>query len=68
MGNLFSNENTLETDVSNNLILYDVSGNVTDVINMNNIQTQENQGLFDIRQMAGMIAPIDKFGNRVRKR
>ena len=67
MGNLFSNEskpeNKIVLDASNNTIESDASGNAIEVAKIN---LWSGSG-FNHLKAVGMLAPIDKFGNRVRR-
>jgi hypothetical protein len=67
MGNFFSNEsesqNKIELDASNNSIETDASGNIIKLAKINLL----GGGGFNPLNAVGMLAPIDKFGNRVRR-
>jgi hypothetical protein len=68
MGNLFSMESEPEkqilTDASNNPIIRDASGNIILILHNNN----NNDGCgFNPHKFGAVLAPIDLFGNRVRK-
>jgi len=67
MGNLFSSEsqseNKILTDPSDNLLLRDASGNIIVVDPFNII----NNGGLNPRDFGAILAPIDIFGNRVKR-
>ena len=67
MGNIFSNEsesqNKIVLDASNNSIERDASGNAIEVAKLN----LWGGGGFNPLNAVGMLAPIDKFGNRIRR-
>jgi hypothetical protein len=69
MGNLFSMETEPEkpilTDASNNSIIRDASGNIIPILH-NDVIKCEN--VFNAHKFGAVLAPIDIFGNRVRKR
>jgi hypothetical protein len=69
MGNLFSNdsepENKIALDASNNSIERDASGNAIEVAKIN--LWGGGGGGFNPLNAVGMLAPIDKFGNRIRR-
>jgi len=69
MGNLFSNEsesqNKIVLDASNNSIETDASGNIIKLAKINLLGG--GGGGFNPLNAVGMLAPIDKFGNRVRR-
>jgi hypothetical protein len=73
MGNLFSNEsesqNKIVLDASNNSIETDASGNIIKLskINLLGVGGDGGGGGFNPLNAVGMLAPIDKFGNRVRR-
>jgi len=72
MGNLFSSEPEPEkkilNDANNNSIIRDASGNVITILNNNdNNNNGGGEGGFNLSDFAAVLAPIDKFGNRVRK-
>jgi hypothetical protein len=68
MGNLFSMESEPEkqilTDASNNQIIRDASGNIIPILH-NDIMKCEN--VLNPHKFGAVLAPIDLFGNRVRK-
>ena len=66
MGNFFSNEleseNKIVLDASNNSIERDASGNIIRLPKLDLLR-----GGFNPLNAVAMLAPIDKFGNRVRR-
>jgi hypothetical protein len=68
MGNFFSNEiepeNKIVLDASNNSIERDASGNI---IILPKLDLLRVGGGFNPLNAVAMLAPIDKFGNRVRR-
>ena len=67
MGNFFSNEsesqNKIVLDASNNSITRDASGNIITVAKIDLL----GGGGFNPLNAVAMLAPINKFGNRVKK-
>ena len=70
MGNLFSSgtepEKKILNDAGNNSTVKDASGNVITILYNNN--NNNGEAGFNLSDFAAVLAPIDKFGNRVRKR
>jgi len=69
MGNFLSNEiepeNKIVLDTSNNSIERDASGNIIRLAKLDLIRV--GGGGFNPLNAVAMLAPIDKFGNRVRR-